>query len=33
MAVLTGMGIIMMMTAEVEDSYADLRFSQEPLLS
>jgi circadian clock protein KaiC len=26
-AVLTGMGITMMMTAEVEDSYTDLRFS------
>lgn len=26
-AVLTGMGITMMMTAELEDSYADLRFS------
>ena len=25
--VLTGMGITMMMTAEVEDSYTDLRFS------
>ena len=26
-AVLTGMGITMMMTAELEDSYTDLRFS------
>jgi circadian clock protein KaiC len=26
-AVLTGMGVTMMMTAELEDSYADLRFS------